>query len=122
MGCVTIAFPLPGWQLTQMFSTNLYQNKDYDRKKLLLRLKHHKIDTLVENLSYRDTEHKDCSVFFLNQKPCRLVFKYYCFRRSCCSEQSIVGVIPYSLHHQVQVTLEIYADASVGTVRKVVCT
>jgi hypothetical protein len=62
MSCVTIAFLLPGWQLTQMFNTNLYQNSDYNCKRLLLPLKHHKIDTMAENLSYHDTENKDCGV------------------------------------------------------------
>jgi len=36
---------------------------DYDCKKLLLQLKDHKTETLAENLSYHDTEYKDCSVF-----------------------------------------------------------
>jgi len=61
-------------------------------------------------------------VVFLNQMPCRLACRYYCVRAPCCSGQSIVGVIPYSLHLQSQVKLECYADASVGTVLKVVCT
>jgi hypothetical protein len=64
MSCVTIAFLLPGWKLIQIFNINLYQNTDYnDCKKLSLRLKHHKIETLAEILSYHDTEYKYCRVF-----------------------------------------------------------
>ena len=70
MSRVTIAFLLPGWQLTQIFNTNLYQNTDY-RKKLLLRLKHREVETSVENLSYHDTEHKDL----------------WCFKIRCCVGQ-----------------------------------
>jgi len=36
---------------------------DYDCKKLLLQMKDHKIETLVENLSDHDTKYKDCIVF-----------------------------------------------------------
>jgi hypothetical protein len=46
MSCVTVAFLLPGWQLIQIFNTNLYQNTDYECKKLTIQMKHHKIETL----------------------------------------------------------------------------
>ena len=63
MSCITIAFLLPGWQLIQMFNTNLYQNTDYDCKQLLPQLKHRKTETSLENLNYHDTERKYCAVF-----------------------------------------------------------